>query len=254
MIKRELQLDMRQLAWLAGLLEGEGTFVKGSPAKPRRPITALGMTDEDVVRRVTDLWGTRLWTIRQKQDRYKPVFRTELVGGSAVAMMALLRPHLCVRRQAQIDEAIATYQPLRSIRHKRFHLSPEGNDEFERYWLAGLLEGEAYFGFHPTSKHSVSPVVELNSVDYAIIERVRMLYVGRYGISVNIHIRPPRQPGYQPQYHLACYGDAARAVMADIEPLMGERRRGRIAALVGAYVQPRLIGEARAGYTLRWAA
>ena len=254
MIKRELQLDMRQLAWLAGLLEGEGTFVKGSPAKPRRPITALGMTDEDVVRRVTDLWGTRLWTIRQKQDRYKPVFRTELVGGSAVAIMALLRPHLCVRRQAQIDEAIATYQPLRSIKHKRFHLSPEGDDEFERYWLAGLLEGEAYFGLHPTSKHSVSPVVELNSIDYAIIERVRMLYVGRYGISVNIHIRPPRHAGYQPQYHLACFGPAARAVMADIEPIIGERRRGRIAELLGPAVQTTLLHEVRAYYGLRWAA
>jgi hypothetical protein len=37
----------------------------------------------------------------------------------------------------------------------------------------------------------------------------------RYAIGVNLHARPPRQEGYQPQYHLACFGDAARDVMAD---------------------------------------
>jgi hypothetical protein len=38
MIRRELDLDMRQLAWLAGLMEGEGTFVKGSPSADIAPL------------------------------------------------------------------------------------------------------------------------------------------------------------------------------------------------------------------------
>lgn len=250
MIVRELFLDMRQLAWLAGLMEGEGTFARATPAKPRRPTMSVGMADEDVVRRVCELWGTRLWTFRLKNPRYKPVHRTELVGGSAVSMMSLLRPHLCSRRQAQIDEAMVTYQPLRSIRHKRFHLSADGAEEFDRYWLAGLLEGEAYFGLNTTSKHSVSPLVELNSVDCEVIERVHRLYAGRYGVSVKIHMRPPRRPGHRPQYHIACFGFGARAIVADVEPLMGQRRRERIAALLGPAVQRPLIREARACYAL----
>ena len=118
-------------------------------------------------------------------------------------------------------------------------------------WLAGLLEGEAYFGQHPTSKQTTAPVVELNSVDHDVISRVHRLYAARYGIAVNIHIRPPRHAGYQPQYHLACFGAAARAIMADIAPLMGARRRARIEELAGAYVQPQLLGESRACYDLR---
>lgn len=42
--------------------------------------------------------------------------------------------------------------------------------------------------------------------------------------------------------------------MANIEPLMGERRRARIAELHGQAVQPRLIREARACYDIGVAA
>jgi hypothetical protein len=251
MIKRELHFDTRQLAWLVGLMEGEGSFVRGSPAKPRRPTTSINMTDEDVINHVCELWGTRLWTLKVTEPRYKPAHRTELVGGSAVAMMTLLRSHLSARRQAQIDEAVATYQPLRCIKHKRFCVALDGVDEFDRHWLSGFLEGEGSFGF---SKSANGPMLEVQSVDYDVMFRVQRILRERYAISVNLHTRPPRREGYQPQYHLACYGDAARAIMADIEPLMGERRRLRIAELLGPAVQPRLISESRPCYDVRMAA
>jgi hypothetical protein len=254
MIRRELHLDMRQLAWLAGLMEGEGTFVKGSPSKPRRPVTAIGMTDEDIIQRVCELWGTRLWKLKLKVERYKQVFRTELVGGSAVALMTLLLPHMSVRRQSQIDASIASYAPLRSIKHKTFHLSLEGTGEFDRYWLAGLLEAEGYFGLNAAATLNPSPMLELNSVDADVILRVQRIYRERYGAGVKLHERPPRQAGYQPQLHIAVYGDAARAIMADIAPLMGMRRGARIAALAGDYAQLRLLREARACYDVRRAA
>jgi hypothetical protein len=251
MIKRELYFDTRQLAWLVGLMEGEGSFARGSPAKPRRPTTSINMTDEDVISRVCKLWGTRLWTLKVTESRYKIPYRTELVGGSAVAMMTLLRPHLSARRQTQIDEAVATYQPLRSIKHKRFYITADCAEEFDRYWFAGFLEGEGSFGF---SKSANGPIVETQSVDYDVMLRLQSLLRVRYAIRVNLHARPPRHEGYQPQYHLACLGDAARAVMADVAPLMGERRRGRIAELLGAGAEPRLIREAAACYHIRLAA
>jgi hypothetical protein len=182
------------------------------------------------------------------------VYRTELVGGSAVALMALLRPHMSARRQAQIDASIATYAPLRAIKHKSFHLSVEGAEEFDRYWLAGLLEGEAYFGLNTAATLSPSPMLELNTVDADVILRVQRIYRERYTVGVKIHERPPRRAGYQPQLHIALYGDAARAVMAGIAPLMGLRRGGRIAALAGDYAQLRLLSEARACYDVRRAA
>jgi hypothetical protein len=249
MIRRELHLDMRQLAWLAGLMEGEGSFSRATPAMPRRPRLSIGMTDCDVIERVCELWGTRLYTHIPKVERYKQVYRTELVGGSAVALMMLLRPHMSARRQAQIDQSIATYAPLRTIRHKSFHLSPEGADEFDRYWLAGLLEGEAAF-----THNRGAPMLELNTVDRDVILRVQRIYRERYGVGVKIHGRPPRRAGYQPQLHIAVYGDGARAIMADIAPLMGQRRAGRIVALAGEYGQLRLLRERRPCYDVRRAA
>jgi hypothetical protein len=221
---------------------------------PRKPRMSVKMTDRDVVEHVCELWGTRLWTTVPKVERFKTVFHTELVGGSAVAMMAVLRPHLCARRQDQIDDAVATFQPLRSIKHKSYLVSPNGAEEFDRYWLAGLLEGEAYFGLHPASKNSLTPVVELNTVDHDVILRVQRVYRERYGIAVNVHVRPPRQQGYQPQYHLACFGPSARRVMRDLAPLLGERRRARLAELLDDGPQLRLLGEARTCYDFRVAA
>jgi hypothetical protein len=254
MIRRELHIEMRWLAWIAGLMEGEGTFSRATPAMPRRPRLSIGMTDRDIVERVCDLWGTGISTHIPKVARFKQVYRTELVGGSAVALMALLRPHMSARRQAQIDQSVATYSPLRLIKHKTFHLSPEGCDEFDRYWLAGLLEGEAYFGLNAAATLNPSPMLELNTVDADVILRVQRIYRERYGAGVRVHERPPRRAGYQPQLHIAVYGNAARAIMGDIAPLMGARRGERIAALAGEYGQLRLLSEARACYDVRRAA
>lgn len=246
MIQRDLQIERCWFGWLCGLMEGEGTFVRGSPAKPRRPSMAIGMVDEDVIQRVCNLLGTRMYHIAVKDPRHQPVYRTELVGGSAVAMMRLLRWWMSERRQLQIDQAIASYQPLRTVRHKRYELLPEGAGYFERYWHAGYLEGEGAF-----THNRGSPMVEVNSVDADVIERVRRIWAGRYDAVVNIHTRPPRQEGYQPQYHLACYGEAARALMTDVAPLLGARRRARVDELLGA---PRGLREGSVWYDLAVAA
>ena len=47
------------LHWLAGLLEGEGTFMAGPPSAPRTPAVQLSMVDRDVAER----FGTSIWCI-----------------------------------------------------------------------------------------------------------------------------------------------------------------------------------------------
>ncbi len=77
------------------------------------------MTDRDIIERVCELWGTRLYTHIPKVKRYKPVFRTELVGGSAVAMMALLSPHMGERRRGRIAELIGPAVQTALLREAR---------------------------------------------------------------------------------------------------------------------------------------
>lgn len=104
-----------ELAWLAGLLEGEGSFCKGPPSAPNRPRIALQMTDEDVVRRAAYLMviGYVCESQNKRRPDWKPTFRVMLRGRTAVALMKQLRPLMGARRQQQIDVAIASYTDLR---------------------------------------------------------------------------------------------------------------------------------------------
>ena len=45
------EIEDHDLHWLAGLLEGEGTFLKGPPSAPRAPAVQLSMADRDVPNR-----------------------------------------------------------------------------------------------------------------------------------------------------------------------------------------------------------
>ena len=111
---RRGRMNRNDLLWLAGLLEGEGSFLKGPPSHPNQPIVVTQMTDEDVVQRVASLLGTSM--VRNKQDKrkshWKPTFSARLRGKKAVELMELLRPLMGKRRGEQINRAIASYKVL----------------------------------------------------------------------------------------------------------------------------------------------
>jgi hypothetical protein len=54
---------LRSFAWLTGLLEAEGTFLRPPPSSPRHPVIRCSMTDRDVVERVAAMFGTKVHTI-----------------------------------------------------------------------------------------------------------------------------------------------------------------------------------------------
>ncbi len=92
-----------ELAWLAGLLEGEGCF----SLHRRSPEIRLQMTDRDVVERVALLFGGRRVTAGKPRNWGKQtVFTTSTQGDSAVQIMRAIRPHMGERRGARIDELL----------------------------------------------------------------------------------------------------------------------------------------------------
>ena len=97
-------LTGNQLHWLAGLLEGEGSFVAGAPSEPRIPTLAINMTDVDVLQAVAHLCGSTVAS-RQPRPHVKMMYRTTLCGGSAVALMQLIQPLMGIRRQQQTTHA-----------------------------------------------------------------------------------------------------------------------------------------------------
>jgi hypothetical protein len=112
-----------ELYWLAGLLEGEGSFMSGPPSDPNGVRIALAMADVDIVARVAALWGVRYHEVqrnRSKQMGWRPCFHVHLRGKRAVELMKCLLPLMGQRRQSQIRRALASYNP-----YARRKLNPE---------------------------------------------------------------------------------------------------------------------------------
>lgn len=105
------------------------------------------------------------------------------------------------------------------------------------HWLAGLLEGEGYFGDHAGGKAGRRYIrISLKMTDKDVVERAAALLgtkVHRYSWSAD---RNPKhsvawvtQVGQQ---------DRAAGWMMTLYPLMGARRRARIEGLLNAWRQP----------------
>jgi hypothetical protein len=96
-----------EVAWLAGLIEGEG-YLGCRVAGVHSHTVRLNLTDRDVVQRVATITGVgRLWereptgTMRRGSWQWAVYVREE-----ADALMAAIRPFMGERRQAQIDLAL----------------------------------------------------------------------------------------------------------------------------------------------------
>jgi hypothetical protein len=135
-----------EIAWAAGLFEGEGTvgvYVDKRGRKPR-PSAALSMTDEDVVRRFAAVIGSGsvfgqqprgrgrkvLW---RWQSRSKPTIR---------AMAAAFGPYLGERRKQQMAAAVAV--ALEPAPSERTHC-PHGHAYSPRNTYIGGRNGRSRF-------------------------------------------------------------------------------------------------------------
>jgi hypothetical protein len=90
--------DERDVIWLAGLLEGEGTFDMHRGKYPR---VRVGMTDRDVVGRAATLMGCRV-TVRLHGAPAQATWHAEVSGPKAVAVMEAILPHMGARRSGVI--------------------------------------------------------------------------------------------------------------------------------------------------------
>ena len=59
----EPPLSPQSLYWLAGLLEGEGSFLKPPPSKPTRVILSVEMTDRDLLERVAAMLAVSVYVV-----------------------------------------------------------------------------------------------------------------------------------------------------------------------------------------------
>lgn len=102
-------MNSDDLAWVAGYLEGEGSFICSAPAR-RRVCIAASSTDRDVIEHLT-----RIVPYSRLRGPYscsglgeKPQYYWALIIRPLVVDLATqLRPMMCERRQEQIDALLA---------------------------------------------------------------------------------------------------------------------------------------------------
>ena len=122
--------------WLAGLLEGEGSFVcdivRGEFKRPR---IALQMTDKDIVQKVAKLLGAHCWGPYSKMAPRKDVWATAITGPRAAEWMRILHPYFGARRQAKINEILNSWTPRipysrlkKEEQQRAINLRPWNND------------------------------------------------------------------------------------------------------------------------------
>lgn len=93
------------IAWLAGLLEGEGSFIV---QKVRAPYISVQMTDKDIIQRVADMWNRKV-VMGGKGGRLgnKDQYKTALHGPKTVyEVCKMILPHMGDRRTTNIKKIL----------------------------------------------------------------------------------------------------------------------------------------------------
>lgn len=107
------------IAWLAGLLEGEGCFTyEENGQRWRHARVTLGMTDADVVQRAAALMPGSRYVVSHPPSRQrlgnKPLHIARCNGRSALTLMRLVLPYMGERRAARITEIINLHEEDRT--------------------------------------------------------------------------------------------------------------------------------------------
>lgn len=98
------------IAWLAGLLEGEGCFmVRSGDGAGRRPSLAVEtkMTDLDIVARVAAMVGGNVVVKPDPRPHHNTCYSTTVAGAKAERVMRLVLPHMGARRAHKIRLCLA---------------------------------------------------------------------------------------------------------------------------------------------------
>jgi hypothetical protein len=100
-------LSLKDIGWLAGLLEGEGCFVARSKAALR---ISISTTDRDVAARAAAMLGARVLDVKPQTPTNKPVYCVKTASVAAAGWMMTIYPLMGVRRKARIRELISRWR------------------------------------------------------------------------------------------------------------------------------------------------
>jgi len=96
-----------ETAWVAGVLEGEGSFV----TKRVGVAVHCAMTDVDVLERIKALCGGNIYgPLKKRKAHYKDCWLWQLCGKEAADVTYAVLPYLCKRRLRQARKLTLKYE------------------------------------------------------------------------------------------------------------------------------------------------
>lgn len=109
-----MALAALDIAWLAGVLEGEACFVLGARNVGGKTYKRIGiqlvMTDKDIVQRVADMFGTRCCDMPWRDGAVKPTYRVACTGDRAAGWMMTIYRFMGDRRRQKIIECLQAWR------------------------------------------------------------------------------------------------------------------------------------------------
>lgn len=105
-----MALTVKDIAWVSGLLEGEGCFQQRSD-RYCSPLIALSMTDKDVMIQAAKILGAhKVIRSRRVTIASKDIYRLTVFGSRAMQWMLTLYPLMGERRKAAIAKIIERWK------------------------------------------------------------------------------------------------------------------------------------------------
>jgi hypothetical protein len=126
----QVQLSMRDIAWLAGLLEGEGAFTMSGGGIA----VELNMTDRDVVDAAARLVGATSVNRNNNHEtrNHKPCYRWTLCGNKAAGWMMTIYSLMGTRRRGRIRELLAKWRAMKPRYRNAVHCEHRDRPSYGR--------------------------------------------------------------------------------------------------------------------------
>jgi hypothetical protein len=118
-----------RVAWLAGLLEGEGSFLSARSDAYRYPQVQMTMCDRFVLERAMDLMpSSRIYVITDKRNAergWSQAWMVRVSGPPAAAVMRAVLQWMGSRRTRAIDRSLSAWRPIRVAPRRSSCIVPE---------------------------------------------------------------------------------------------------------------------------------
>lgn len=107
------------VAWAAGLFEGEGCIHNRSS---HSIAVSINMTDLDVLEKISSIYDGKVTPLKTRQEHWKPSWIWCLYGGNARDFLLDIMPYLGARRTERASKALDRYSSMQDHREEKMAL------------------------------------------------------------------------------------------------------------------------------------